>query len=158
MDEGSAGRAVLERRDGVIVSCIGKFGAALGEAPNVLAQALFRLLLAVARLPLLAGARVGALEVLDEDSAQVGPVMDLVPRQVLEPHSHGVAEVERLVLDDEEVIHHSPGVAGESVVLEPLTGVGVPVIPRYVGRSMEARGEPRIVDALTKGPWTSLGQ
>jgi hypothetical protein len=37
MDEGSAGRAVLERRDDIIDSCTGKFGAVLGEALNVLA-------------------------------------------------------------------------------------------------------------------------
>jgi hypothetical protein len=47
-------------------------------------------------------------------------------------------------------------VAGESVVLEPHAGVGVPVVPRYVGRGAEARGEPCIPDALTKSPWTSL--
>jgi hypothetical protein len=37
-------------------------------------------LLAVAQLPLLAGACVGSLEVPDEDSTQVGTVVDLVPR------------------------------------------------------------------------------
>jgi hypothetical protein len=40
MDQGSAGRAVLERRDGVIVSRTGELGATLGEAPYVLAEAL----------------------------------------------------------------------------------------------------------------------
>jgi hypothetical protein len=69
VDEGSAGRVVLECRDGIIVGHAREFCAALGEAPNALAQALFRLLLAVAQLPLLARVRVGALEVLDEDTA-----------------------------------------------------------------------------------------
>jgi hypothetical protein len=46
--------------------------------------------------------------------------------------------------------------AGESVVLEPHAGVGVPDVPRYIGRSVEARGEPRVPDALAKGPWTPL--
>jgi hypothetical protein len=55
MDEGGACRAVLERRNGVVVGCIREFGAALGEASDVLALALPRLLLAVAQLPLLAG-------------------------------------------------------------------------------------------------------
>jgi hypothetical protein len=93
VDEGYACHAVLEHRDGVIVSRVGEFGVALGEAPNVLAQALSRLLLAVAQFPLLVGVRVGALEVPDEDSTQVGSVVDLVPWQVLEPRPHGVAEV-----------------------------------------------------------------
>jgi hypothetical protein len=39
----------------------------LGEAPDVLAQVLPRLLLAVVHLPLLVGAGVRALEVPDED-------------------------------------------------------------------------------------------
>jgi hypothetical protein len=69
MDEGCAGRAILEHRDGVVVGHTGEFGVVLGEAPNVLAQALSRLLLAVAQLPLLVAARVGALEVPDEDAA-----------------------------------------------------------------------------------------
>jgi hypothetical protein len=69
VDEGSAGCAILEHRDGVLVGRTGEFGAALREALNVLAQALSRLLLAVAQLPLLARACVGALEVPDEDKA-----------------------------------------------------------------------------------------
>jgi hypothetical protein len=135
--EGSTGHAVLERRDGVVVGRAGKFHAALGEASNVLAEALSRLLLAVAHLLLLAGARVLALEVPDEDSTQVGPVVDLVTWQVLEPCPHGVAEVEWQVLDDGEVVCLSPCVTCESVVLEPYAGVGVPVVPGYVGRSSE---------------------
>jgi hypothetical protein len=67
MDEGCARRAVLERRDGIVVGCTGELGATLGEASYVLALALPRLLLAVAQLPLLAGAHVDALEVVDED-------------------------------------------------------------------------------------------
>jgi hypothetical protein len=39
VDDGGAGRVVLKRRDGVVVGRIGKLGAALGEAPDVLTQA-----------------------------------------------------------------------------------------------------------------------
>jgi hypothetical protein len=70
--------------------------------------------------------------------------VDLVPGQVLEPRLCGVTEVGRHVLDDKKVIFRSPSVAGESAVLEPHAGVGVPVVPRYIGRSMETGGEPRI--------------
>jgi hypothetical protein len=63
VDEGGAGRVVLECRGGVVVGRVGKFSATLGEASDVLAQALPWLLLAVAQLPLLVGARVRALEV-----------------------------------------------------------------------------------------------
>jgi hypothetical protein len=67
VDEGCACHAVLECRDGVIVGSTWELGAALGEALDVLAKTLSRLLLAVALLPLLAGAHVGALEVPDKD-------------------------------------------------------------------------------------------
>jgi hypothetical protein len=67
VDEGRARRAILECRDSIVVGRIRELGAALGEASYVLAKTLPRLLLAVAQLPLLAGAHVGALEVVDED-------------------------------------------------------------------------------------------
>jgi hypothetical protein len=60
---------------------------------------------------------VGALEVADEDSAQVCPVVDLAAGQVLEPRPRGVAEVERQILDDEEVVCRPARVTRESVVL-----------------------------------------
>jgi hypothetical protein len=84
-NEGRARRAVLERRDGVVVGSTRELGAALGEALDVLAETLYRLLLAVMQLPLLARAHVSALEVPDEDPAEVNPVVDLVSRQVLKP-------------------------------------------------------------------------
>jgi hypothetical protein len=63
-----ARRAVLERRDGIIVGPIGELGATLGEALYVLMETHSRLLLAVAQLPLLAESHVSALEVPDKDS------------------------------------------------------------------------------------------
>jgi hypothetical protein len=47
-------------------------------------------------------------------------------------------------------------VAGEPVVLEPYTRIGVHIVPRYVGRGPEARGELRVSDALAESPWTPL--
>jgi hypothetical protein len=55
MDKGHARRAIMERRDGIVVGRIGELGAALGEALYVLAEALPRLLLAVVQLPRLVG-------------------------------------------------------------------------------------------------------
>jgi hypothetical protein len=75
---------------------------------------------------------------------------------VLEPCPRRVAEVEREVLDDEEIVRRSPGVASELIVLEPHVGVGVPIVPWYVGQSTEARRKLRVADALTKSPWTPL--
>jgi hypothetical protein len=67
VDEGRARRAMLERRDGVVVGRTGELGAALGEASYVLTETFPWLLLAVAQLPLLAEAHVGALKVADKD-------------------------------------------------------------------------------------------
>jgi hypothetical protein len=75
------------------------------------------------------------MEVPDKDSTQVGPVVDLVAWQMLRPH--GVTEVELQVLYDEEVISHSSRVACEPIILEPHTGVSVPVVLGYDGRSLE---------------------
>jgi hypothetical protein len=96
------------------------------------------------------------LEVADEDPTQVDPVVDLVVWQVLEPLARRVTEVERQVLDDEEVVGRSPGVARQPVVLESYIGVGVPVVSWHIGRSPEARGELHVADALAKSPWTPL--
>jgi hypothetical protein len=85
-----------------------------------------------------------------------GPVVDLVARKVVEPRACGVAEVERQVLDHEEIVGHSTGVAREPVVLEPYAGLGVPIVPWHIGWSPEARGELRIADAPAKVPWTLL--
>jgi hypothetical protein len=57
---------------------------------------------------------------------------------------------------DEEIICHSPGVAGEVVVLQPHTRVDVPIVPRYVGRSTETGRELRVADARANGPRTPL--
>jgi hypothetical protein len=75
---------------------------------------------------------------------------------VLEPCAHRVTEVERQVLDHEEVIGRSTGVACESLVLEPCAGVSVPIVPWHIGRGSEARGEFRVTDAPAKGLWTLL--
>jgi hypothetical protein len=67
MVEGGARHAILKRRDDIVISCIGELSAALGEAPDVLVKTLPRVLLIVPQLPLLARARVRALEVADEN-------------------------------------------------------------------------------------------
>ena len=44
---------------------------------------------------------VGALEVAHEDPDQVGPVVDLVCGQVLEPRSCGISKMKGEVADDD---------------------------------------------------------
>jgi hypothetical protein len=82
--------------------------------------------------------------------------LDLVAGQVLEPRTCEITEVERQVLDHEEIVGRSSGMARKSVVLEPYAGIGVPVVSWHIGRGPKARGELRVADALTKGPWSTL--
>jgi len=52
-------------------------------------------------------AHVRALEIAHEDLDQVGPVVDLICRQMLEPRSCGVIKVKRKVVDDDRVLHRA---------------------------------------------------
>ena len=63
------------------------------------------------------------------------------------PHADGE------VLDDEVVIIHSSGSAGEPEVFEPHTGVRLPDVLGDVGGRSEALWERRFLDAATKSLW-----
>ena len=58
------------------------------------------------------------------------------------------------LLNDEVVIIHSSGLAGEPEVFEPYTGVCLLGVPSGVGRRSEALWERCFLDATTKGPWS----
>ena len=64
------------------------------------------------------------------------------------PHADGE------VLDDEVVIIHSSGSAGEPKVFEPYTGIRFPSVLGNVGRRPEALWKRRSLDAPNKGPWS----
>ena len=57
------------------------------------------------------------------------------------------------VLNDEVVIIHSSGLAGEPKVFEPYTGIHFLGVFGDVGRRSEELWERRSLDATTKGPW-----
>ena len=61
------------------------------------------------------------------------------------PHADGE------ILNDEVVIIHSSGSAGEPEVFEPYTGVHFPSVSGDVGGWLEALWERRSLDATTKG-------
>ena len=64
------------------------------------------------------------------------------------PHADGE------VLNDEMVIIHSSGSAGEPEVFDPYIGIRFPGVFDDVGRRSEAMWERRFLDAMTKGPWS----
>jgi hypothetical protein len=142
--------ASLSVAPGISVQCLESVGCSCGGSPW--------LLLAVEELPLHAGAGVRALEVADKDSTQIRLVADHAAGQVLESRPCGVAEVEWQVHDDEEVIRHSTHVAREPLVLQPHTGVHLPIESKDFCRGLEDRGKSRIPHVLTKGLQAPLVQ
>ena len=94
------------------------------------------------------------LEVPNEDNLKVRLVADAVVRVEFEPRSNMLPYVDREVLNDEVVIIHSTGSAGEPEVFNPYTGVRLPGIFGDVGRRSEALWERRSLDVSAKGPWS----
>ena len=60
---------------------------------------------------------------------------------------------DREILNDEVIIIHSSGSAGEPKIFEPYTGVHFLSVSSDVGGWSEALWERRSLDATTKGPW-----
>jgi hypothetical protein len=76
----------------------------LGEASSILSKRLSRLLHALAKVPRIARADVSPLEISFEHPDQVGRVVYLVGRELLEPSSSGVGEEERELPDDGSIV------------------------------------------------------
>ena len=66
------------------------------------------------------------------------------------PHVNGE------VLNDEVVIIHSSGLAGEPKIFEPYTGVRLPGVLGDVGGRSDALWEQCSLDASAKGPWSRV--
>jgi hypothetical protein len=81
-----------------------ELGALLGEAPHVVTQGLTGLLETPFEILGVPRVHVRALEIAHEDVDQVGPVVDLIRRQVLEPRSCGVNKMKRKVADDDRIL------------------------------------------------------
>ena len=99
--------ALEEGVDDLDVGDAGELGALLGEAPHVVAQGLIGLLSTPFEVPRVPRAHVCALEIAHEDLDQVGPVVDLICGQMLEPRSCGISKVKRKVADDDRVLRRA---------------------------------------------------
>ena len=97
---------------------------------------------------------IGPLEIPDEDPLEIRPVMDAVMREEFEPRSNMFPHTYWEVLNDEVVIIHSSGSAGETEVFQPYTGICLPGIFGDVGRRSEALWERHFLDVSAKGPWS----
>jgi len=69
-----------------------QLGALLQEASSILSESFSKFMLALAEVARVAGPYVGPFEVALKYSDQIGPIMDLVRWELLEPSAGGVRE------------------------------------------------------------------
>ena len=93
-------------------------------------------------------------EIPNEDPLEVCPVMDAVRQEEFEPCSNMFPYADGEILNDEIVIIHPSGSAGEPKIFEPNTGVCLPGVLGNVGGWSKALWERRSLDASAKGPWS----
>jgi hypothetical protein len=125
MDKGLARGTILESGDDLVVGRVGELSATLGEAANVVKETLTLILLAMAKFARIARPRVGTLEVPYEGMPELVPVVDPPSREVLEPGTCRVGEVQWDALDDEQIVGRAAIVAGEAIVFKSYTWVGL---------------------------------
>ena len=94
---------------------------------DVILQGLTGLLLVDLEVLRVSRADIRPLEILDEDPLEVCLVVDVVVREELKPCSNMFPHANGKVLNDEIVIIHSSGPAGEPEVFEPNAWVVSPV-------------------------------
>ena len=121
---------------------------------DVIPQGLIGLLLATRVVLGIPSMDVCPLEVPYEDHLEVHLVVDAAGWKKFEPRPNMFPNANGKVLNDEVVIIHSSGLAGEPKVYEPYTRVCLPGILGDVGRRSEALSERRFLDASAKGPWS----
>ena len=73
------------------------------------------------------------LEIPNEDRLEVRPVMDAVMREEFKPCLNMFPHTDGEILNDEKVIIHPSGLAGELEIFEPNTGVCLPGVLGDVG-------------------------
>ena len=94
------------------------------------------------------------LEISNKDPLEVRPVSDAVVREEFKPCPNMFPHADGKILNDEIIIIHSSGPAGEPKVFEPNTGVCLPGVLGDVGGRLEVRWERRSSDTPAKGPWS----
>jgi uracil phosphoribosyltransferase len=78
-------------------------------------------------------ALVDALEIPDECSSEVSPIMYGAGRQVLEPSCHPLCKMDKNELDDQVVVLDSRHAARESVVFQPYAGIHGAIVLGDIG-------------------------
>jgi len=128
--------------------------ASLGEPADVIPLGLAGLLLPTLDVPGVSRADIHPLEISDEDPLEVHPVTDAVVQEEFKPCPNMFPHTDGEILNDEIVIIHPSGSAGEPKIFEPNTGVCLPGVLGDVGGRSEALWERHSPDTPVKGPWS----
>jgi hypothetical protein len=144
-----------ERWDDVNIVDFWELMTLLGETPDVVPHGFDLFLPAPLQIPGVTRPHVCALKVIGEDFLEILPTIDWVSRQVVEPSSGCVDQVNGEDLDDEKVVIHPTCPAHEAVVLQPNAGAGSAVVHGdVVGRSKTLRETHVMYIAPERlGPW-----
>ena len=138
MDQGLTDRPREECADDLHVNDIREGVASLGEPTDVIPQGLTRLLLAALEVLGVTRVDIHPLEISDKDPLEVRPVVDAIVREEFKPCLNMFPHADGEILNDEMVIIHTFGSAGEPKIFEPNTGVRLPsVLSDVGGRSKE---------------------
>jgi hypothetical protein len=125
--------------------------ALLGEALSILSERFPRFLLALAEVPRIARVDLSPLEISFEQLDKVGPVVDLVGRELFEPSSSGVGEEERELSDDGSIVSSGASqLACQPEVCQPQFWLGFAVVLGNAGRRLEWAWQWHAVDCPAK--------
>jgi len=83
---------------------------------------------------------VRALEVSHKGLSQVRPIVDPIGREMLEPSTCRVGELEQEVLNDETIAFCTARVVGQTIVVEPQARVRFPGVLGDVRRQPVSQG------------------
>ena len=155
MDQGLVGCPGEECADDIHVDDIREGVASLEEPTDVIPQGLAGLLLAALEVLGVTRADIRPLEISDKDPLEVRLVVDAVVREKFKPRPNMLfPHVDGEILNDEMVIIHPSGLAGEPEIFEPNIGVCLPSVLGDVGGRSEALWEWRSPNMSAKGLWS----
>jgi hypothetical protein len=144
MHQGSIVSARPEHRNDISVADLGEFVTLSGETRDVVPQGFAMLLSATLQIPRIAEPHVCALKVAGKDILEIFPTINQVSRQVIEPGSRRLGQVNGEELDDKKVNVCPVRPIRKSVVLQPNIGISLAIIHGDVAGRLETFREARV--------------
>ena len=94
------------------------------------------------------------LEISNKDPLEVRLVVDAIMQEEFKPSLNMFPHADGEILNDEMVIIHPSGLAGDSKIFKPNTRVHLPGVLGNVGGRLEALWKQHSLDTPTKGLWS----